>query len=154
MLAYLKLEIVRTLRNRRYVVLIVGFPVAFYLLFTHILSGNASAQDRADFYREFMIAMSAYGALGSAMMATGPRIALERTIGWNRQLRLTPLSPRGALVAKILSAMVSAVVAPVAVNRMVRSRTREVSEAAVPSATTRPRAITTTRSAYSSASAR
>ena len=116
MLAYLKLEIVRTLRNRRYIFFVVGFPVIFYLLFTHIFGGEAPAQDRTDFLRDYMIAMSAYGALGSAMMATGPRIALERTIGWHRQLRLTPLSPRGALVAKILSAMVSAAVAPVVVT--------------------------------------
>lgn len=116
MLAYLKLEIVRTLRNRRYIFFVIGFPVVFYLLFTHIFTGDATVQEKSDFFRDYMIAMSAYGALGSSMMATGPRIAMERTIGWGRQLRLTPLSPGAALVAKIGSAVVTAAVAPVVVT--------------------------------------
>jgi ABC-2 type transport system permease protein len=116
MLAYLKLEIVRTLRNRRYLFFVVGFPVAFYLLFTHIFDKGVPDSDKVEFYRDYMIAMAAYGAVGAAMMATGPRIALERGIGWTRQLRLTPLRPGHALVAKVLSAMVTAAIAPVAVT--------------------------------------
>jgi ABC-2 type transport system permease protein len=115
-LAYLKLEIARTLRNRRYLFFVVGFPIVFYLLFTHIFDKNVSASEKTEFYRDYMIAMAAYGAVGASMMATGPRIALERTIGWSRQLRLTPLTPVQALVAKVLSAMVSATVAPVVVT--------------------------------------
>jgi ABC-2 type transport system permease protein len=114
--AYLKLEITRTLRNRRYLFFVVGFPIVFYLLFTHIFDKDISASDKTEFYRDYMIAMSAYGAVGASMMATGPRIALERTIGWSRQLRLTPLTPLQALVAKILSAMASAAVAPIVVT--------------------------------------
>jgi ABC-2 type transport system permease protein len=115
-LAYLKLEIARTLRNRRYLFFVVGFPIVFYLLFTHIFDKGVAQSDKVDFYRDYMIAMSAYGAVGASMMATGPRIALERTIGWSRQLRLTPLSPVSALIAKVLSAMVSASVAPIVVT--------------------------------------
>jgi ABC-2 type transport system permease protein len=115
-LAYLRFEVARTLRNRRYLFLVIGFPVAFYLLFTHTFGKDASAADQARFVRDYMVAMSAYGALGAALMATGPRLAAERAVGWHRQLRLTPLSAGGALVAKVLSAMVSAAVAPVVVT--------------------------------------
>jgi ABC-2 type transport system permease protein len=115
-LPYLKLEIARTLRNRRYLVFVVGFPIFFYLLFTHIFDNDVSPADKIEFYRDYMIAMAAYGGVGASMMATGPRIALERGIGWTRQLRLTPLTPMQALVAKVLATMVTAAIAPVVVT--------------------------------------
>ena len=39
----------------------------------------------------YMVGLLAFGAM-VAVMSGGARIAAERTIGWNRQLRLTPLS--------------------------------------------------------------
>jgi ABC-2 type transport system permease protein len=36
-------------------------------------------------------------------MGGGARIAAERTVGWNRQLRLTPLTPRSYLRTKVLT---------------------------------------------------
>ena len=40
-----------------------------------------------------MVAMATFGAMGGVLMASGPRLAIDRQIGWLRQLRLTPLSP-------------------------------------------------------------
>ena len=40
------------------------------------------------------------------MIATGARIANERTTGWTRQLRITPLTTRAYFRAKILTAYV------------------------------------------------
>ena len=40
MAAYLGLELRRALRNRRYFVFAIGFPVAFYLLYTGVLQGG------------------------------------------------------------------------------------------------------------------
>lgn len=116
MLAYLKLEVTRTLRNRRFLVFVVGFPIGFYILFTQIFAGQMSAADRVVFFREYMISMAAYGAMGSALMSTGPRIAMERASGWNQQLRLTPLTPGGALAAKAISAMLTGLVSPIVVT--------------------------------------
>jgi ABC-2 type transport system permease protein len=45
-----------------------------------------------------------------AVMSSGPRIAAERTLGWNRQLRITPLSPRNYLRTKVLTGYVLAVI--------------------------------------------
>jgi ABC-2 type transport system permease protein len=39
-----------------------------------------------------------------SMISTGARIAGEREVGWTRQLRITPLSPRAYLRAKVLTA--------------------------------------------------
>jgi ABC-2 type transport system permease protein len=45
----------------------------------------------------------------NAMLATGARIAAERQVGWNRQLRTTPLSTRTYFRAKVLTAYVVAI---------------------------------------------
>lgn len=120
MLAYLKLEVTRTLRNRRFLIFVIAFPIGFYLLFTHIFNSNLSAADKAEFFRTYMVSMAAYGAVGTALMTTGPRIALERASGWNQQLRLTPLTPAAALVGKILTAVATALLAPVVVTVIAR----------------------------------
>jgi ABC-2 type transport system permease protein len=46
----------------------------------------------------------------NGVLAGGARIATERSIGWNRQLRLTPLSPRDYFRTKILTAYLTALV--------------------------------------------
>jgi ABC-2 type transport system permease protein len=45
-----------------------------------------------------------------AVMSSGARIAAERTIGWNRQLRLTPLSARAYLRTKLITGYLLAAV--------------------------------------------
>jgi ABC-2 type transport system permease protein len=44
----------------------------------------------------------------SAVISAGVRIAAERQVGWNRQLRLTPLTTRGYFRAKVLTAYLTA----------------------------------------------
>ena len=38
-----------------------------------------------------MVGLTAFGTM-NAVLSTGARIAGERAVGWNRQLRITPLS--------------------------------------------------------------
>jgi ABC-2 type transport system permease protein len=44
------------------------------------------------------------------MVSTGARIAGERQVGWTRQLRITPLSPKDYIRAKVVTAYASAAV--------------------------------------------
>jgi ABC-2 type transport system permease protein len=46
----------------------------------------------------------------AAVIAGGARIAAERAIGWNRQLRVTPLTARAYLSAKVVTGYVVAAV--------------------------------------------
>jgi ABC-2 type transport system permease protein len=102
--AYLRFELLRTLRNRRFLFLSLVFPLVMYLLIA-----GPDRHDRdvggtgisAPLY--FMVGLVAFGAM-SAMLSSGGRIAAERAAGWNRQLRITPLSPRTYLRAKVLTA--------------------------------------------------
>ncbi|HEY6570533.1 MAG TPA: ABC transporter permease [Candidatus Limnocylindrales bacterium] len=104
-LAYLRLEVRRSLRNRRYLVFTIVFPVMLYVLYTAILPATASGPVAGlpwDVY--FLVSMAAYGAIGAAMSQAAP-IATERRAGWARQLRVTPLPGIAYVAAKAASAM-------------------------------------------------
>ncbi len=108
--AYLRYELLRTVRNRRYFLLALGFPIALYFLIAgpnkgeHDLGGSGLS---APLY--YMVGLASFGAM-NAMLSIGGRIATERSAGWNRQLRVTPLSPRDYFRAKILTAYATALV--------------------------------------------
>ena len=54
-----------------------------------------------------MVSMAGYGAMIAAI-AGGARIAAERSVGWNRQLRLTPLTPRTYFRVKVITSYLMA----------------------------------------------
>jgi ABC-2 type transport system permease protein len=103
--SYLSLELRRSLRDRRYLLLVVGWPVAAYLLFSTVFGAVADGTQGLSPSVEIMVAMAAFGAMGGVLMASGPRLAIDRQVGWLRQLRLTPLSPARILGVRVLSAM-------------------------------------------------
>src|SRR5919201_909383 len=92
--AYIRFELVRTLRNRRVLIFSLIFPITLYLLIAapnkneHSLGGTGIS---APLY--FMIGLASFGTMNE-MLSSGARIAAERTAGWNPQLRLTPLTTR------------------------------------------------------------
>jgi ABC-2 type transport system permease protein len=108
---YIRCELLRALRNRRYVVFALGFPVVLYFL----IAGPNKNEDNlagsglsAPLY--YMVGLASFGAM-NAMLSIAGRIATERTAGWNRQLRLTPLTGREYFRAKILTGYMTAVAA-------------------------------------------
>ena len=57
-----------------------------------------------------MTGLLAFGGM-VAVLSGGARIAAERSVGWNRQLRLTPLTPRTYFRAKIVTSYLMAAIA-------------------------------------------
>jgi len=108
---YLSLEIKRIVRSPQFTIFTIGMPLAMFLLFGSIF-GKLVAPNGLASNVQTMINLAAYGASGGALF-TGTRVAQERTDGWQRQLRLTPLRGPGYLVVKVVSAM--AVALPVLV---------------------------------------
>jgi ABC-2 type transport system permease protein len=101
--AYLRYELLRTLRNRRFLFLSLGFPLVFYLLVAGSSRDVKNLGDSglsAPLY--YMVGLVSFGAM-SAMLSSGARIAAERQAGWHRQIRVTPLPPRAYLRAKVLT---------------------------------------------------
>jgi ABC-2 type transport system permease protein len=107
---YIRYELVRMLRNRRFFVLSLGFPLVLYYV---IAAPNRDVTDlggsgvSAPLY--LMVGLAAFGTM-NAVVSGGARIALDRSVGWTRQLRLTPLSPRSYLATKILVAYMTALI--------------------------------------------
>jgi ABC-2 type transport system permease protein len=97
---YLRLEILRVLRVPQLLAVTVVLPVALFLVFSGLFDGPMGGVPSTAYT---MQSMAAYGSLGSALYSASA-IALERRIGWNRQLRLTPLPPVAYVVVKGLAA--------------------------------------------------
>ncbi len=103
--AFLRFEVLRLLRNIRYVGITVGFPVVFYILFLHNEHpGTPIAGTNWKTY--FMVSMASFGAMVAALNAGGTRLAAERASGWTRQLRVTPLPAWSYVTTKIAASMV------------------------------------------------
>jgi ABC-2 type transport system permease protein len=102
-LAYTRYELLRTVRNRRFFIFSLIFPLGLYFA---IAGPNRHVRDLggsgipAPLY--FMVGLAAFGTM-NAVLGAGARIAAERSVGWNRQLRLTPLTPREYFRAKVVT---------------------------------------------------
>jgi ABC-2 type transport system permease protein len=107
--SYIRFELLRKFRNHRFFLFSFGFPLVLYFLIAapnrHVHSLNRSGISAPLYY---MVGLAAFGSM-NAMLATGARIAAERQVGWNRQLRTTPLTPRTYFRAKVLTGYVVAV---------------------------------------------
>ncbi|HVV23776.1 MAG TPA: ABC transporter permease [Pseudonocardiaceae bacterium] len=97
--AYLGLEAKRALRNPRFLMFTMVFPVVIFVIDVGAFGKGDVPGSTASYAAYLMVSMSAFGAFMAAMN-TGARTAVERAAGWQRQLRLTPLKPMGYLVAK------------------------------------------------------
>jgi ABC-2 type transport system permease protein len=106
--AYVLYELKRNLRNGRFLLFSIGFPLVLYFL---IASPNKHEQSFNDtgipIPLYFMVGLASLGAM-NATVGAGGRIAFERVVGWTRQLRLTPLRPRVYFGTKVLIAYVTA----------------------------------------------
>jgi ABC-2 type transport system permease protein len=107
-LLYTRYELLRTLRNRRFFILSLGFPLVLFFLIAgpnrhvHDIDGTGIA---APLY--FMVGLAGFGTM-SGMLSSGARIAAERAVGWNRQLRISPLRARTYFATKVLTAYMMA----------------------------------------------
>jgi ABC-2 type transport system permease protein len=102
-LGYVRMEILRTFRNTRFVVFAIAFPVLMFLLQTGVFLKSSNANYPAE-VGVIMVNMMTFGVLSSAL-SNGAKLAFERAGGWQRQLRLTPLSGPGYLGAKAISGL-------------------------------------------------
>ena len=104
---YLALEAKRSLRNPRFLVFTVVFPVVLFLIEGSLFGSGKVPGTTITYAAYLMVSFAAYGGF-MACLNTGARTAVERSQGWQRQLRLTPLTPRAYLLGKAAVAQVVA----------------------------------------------
>jgi ABC-2 type transport system permease protein len=103
---YIALEAKRQLRNVRAVVFTIALPVVMMLIFGAAY-GTAGAVDPGTRLHESVVItlqMAAYGAMMAALSQAFV-IVNERSTGWNRQLRVTPLSGTAFLASKVIASL-------------------------------------------------
>ncbi len=103
---YLWLESTRQLRNVRSLIFSFAVPVFMLLIFGNAYGASVDPSTHLSWYVVTTVQMGGYGgmmaALGQAFV-----IVTERSIGWNRQLRITPLTGMGYMLSKVVTALVA-----------------------------------------------
>lgn len=98
-MTYLRFELLRAVRNGRFFLFSLAFPLILFLVLAG--SNRHGVMGGIPFPVYYLAGMVSWGTM-AAVTGSGARIAMERSVGWNRQLRLTPLSVRAYLRAKVL----------------------------------------------------
>ena len=99
-LTYARYDMRRLYRNRRFLIFTVAFPL---VLFLFIATSNKNVVvEGIPFPVYYLTGMVAWGTM-NAVSAGGGIIALERAVGWTRQLRITPLPVSAYMATKVAS---------------------------------------------------
>lgn len=106
-LGYLRYDIIKVSRNRRFFIFSLGFPLILYLV---VAGSNPHASYFGVPLRVYYLTgMVSWGSM-NAVTAGGGIIAQERSVGWTRQLRITPLPTWVYMASKIVRGYVTAIV--------------------------------------------
>lgn len=110
---FLAFELRRVVRTPSFLIWTLAFPVVFYLASYANPTNNLHARSSygTTWPIFFMVSMCGWAAISAAFNAGGGRLAAERTSGWTRQLRLTPLPSWAYTAGKVLTGVSLALVA-------------------------------------------
>jgi ABC-2 type transport system permease protein len=114
MLAYAWFELKRIFHSPGLLLYSVVMPVASYVVFTAIGSGDGTAEGLR-VATTIMIGLAGYGAL-IGVLSLSAAVSAERTYGWLRQLRITPLRSWQVVVVKLVTCTPVAIPSIVAVG--------------------------------------
>lgn len=114
-LAYIGLESWRQLRNVRGFMFTFAIPLMMLLVFGGVYGADGSVDQSTGLPWVVVttVQMAGYGAMMAALSQSF-NIVTERSIGWNRQLRITPLSGVGYMLSKVVTALAVALASIVA----------------------------------------
>jgi ABC-2 type transport system permease protein len=96
---YIRFEVIRNFRIWQFLFFSLTWPLILFLTIAE--SNRHHTFDGVSFPLYFMTAMAAMGAM-IAVVSRGALIANDRSIGWTRHMRITPLRARAYFAAKVL----------------------------------------------------
>ena len=111
--AFGRFEVLRLVRSWRFIIITVGFPVVFYMLFLGNHTASKLVAGTVPWREYLMVSMCSFGALVTGLTSGGARLSAERASGWARQLRVTPIPAWSYVVTKVAASML--VILPVIV---------------------------------------
>lgn len=103
-LTYLRMEIIRLVRNKRVLIFSMLMPALLLIIFGSTSTGDVDGVGAKTY---IMVSMGLFGSM-SAAIGSGGSIAVERGLSWNRQLRLTPLNPGKYVLSKVIISLLMA----------------------------------------------
>lgn len=89
LLSQCKAELLRVFRNPYYIFWSLLMPVMFYFIFTRVV--NTGNGEPAEWAAHYLMSMTTFSVMGSAIMTLGIRLVQERSQGWTTFMRVTPL---------------------------------------------------------------
>ncbi|MED4017415.1 ABC transporter permease [Sutcliffiella cohnii] len=101
LMAQCKAEIIRILRNPYYVFWSLFMPIVFYFIFTNVF--NTGIENKEEWHAHYLMSMTTFSVMGSAILTLGIRLVEERAKGWSMFLKVTPLSDNSYFIAKMVS---------------------------------------------------
>ena len=94
-----KAEITRAFRNSYFIFWSLFMPILFYFIFTRL--SNQGITDAKEWQAHYLMSMAAFSVMGSAIMTLGIRLVSERSNGWAKYMRITPLPAHTFFLAKM-----------------------------------------------------
>lgn len=98
-----KAELLRVFRNGYYIFWSLIMPILFYFIFTKVLDTGTSNPKL--WQAHYLMSMTTFSVMGSAIMSLGIRLVQEQTQGWTTFLRLTPLPSAIYFISKMFAQM-------------------------------------------------
>lgn len=95
-----KAEMYRMFRNPYFIFWSLFMPIVFYVIFTKVV--NTGVDDKALWDAHFLMSVTSFSVMGSAIMTLGIRLVQERTEGWTTFMKITPLSSLQYFTAKMI----------------------------------------------------
>ncbi|WP_040951929.1 ABC transporter permease [Gorillibacterium massiliense] len=92
-------ELLRIFRNPSYVFWSMAMPILFYLVYTRLVKVQTSMADWKTF---FLMSMTSFSVMGSAIMNYGIRIVQEKRSGWTAHMSITPLPAGVYFIGKMV----------------------------------------------------
>lgn len=87
-------------RNRYYIFWSLFMPIVFYIIFTKVVDTGTDNQELWNAH--FLMSVTSFSVMGSAIMTLGIRMVQERSEGWQKFIRVTPLSGTVFFMAKMI----------------------------------------------------
>ncbi|MDY7045868.1 MULTISPECIES: ABC transporter permease [unclassified Virgibacillus] len=93
-------EMKRAFRNPYYVFWSLCIPVIFYFVFTNVI--NVGVSDGELWASHYLMSMTTFSVMGSSIMSLGIRMVQEKSTGWIKFIKVTPLSNATYLLSQMI----------------------------------------------------